>query len=69
MAMTTVEVQIDTDLLEKVKPIFDEIGITVEDSIRLFFEETVRLGRLPFPYTEENIEEAKKMCSGTGETT
>lgn len=69
MAMTTVEIQIDTDLLEKVKPIFDEVGITVEDSIRLFLEETVRLGRIPFPYTEEDIEEAKKLFAETEEPT
>lgn len=65
MAMTTIEIQVDTDLLEKVKPILDEIGITVEDSIRLYIEETVRLGRLPFSYTEEDIEEAKKICTET----
>ena len=65
MAMTTIEIQVDTDLLEKVKPILDEIGITVEDSIRLFIEETVRIGRLPFPYTEKDIEEAKKMSTET----
>ena len=65
MAMTTIEIQVDTDLLEKVKPILDEIGITVEDSIRLFIEETVRLGRLPFQYTKEDIEEAKKMSTET----
>jgi len=65
MAMMTIEVQVDTELLEKVKPILEAIGITVEESVRLFIEETVRLGRLPFPYTEEDIEEAKKLCAGT----
>jgi len=69
MEMTTVEIQIDTELLKKVKPILDEIGITVEESIRLFIEETVRLGRMPFPYTEEDIKEAKKLCMGTEEPT
>ena len=68
MTMTTIEIQIDTELLEKVKPILDRLGITVEDSIRLFFEETVRLGKLPFSYTEEDITEAKKMCAGTEES-
>lgn len=65
MAMTTIEVQVDTELLEEVKPILEAIGITVEESIRLFLEETVRLGRLPFTYTEEVIEEAKKLCART----
>ena len=65
MAMMTIEVQVDTELLEKVKPILEAIGITVEESIRIFIEETVRLGQLPFPYTEEDIEEAKKLCAGT----
>ncbi|HPE95502.1 MAG TPA: type II toxin-antitoxin system RelB/DinJ family antitoxin [Bacillota bacterium] len=59
MAITTIEVRVDTELLEEVKPILEAIGITVEESIRIFIEETVRLGQLPFPYTEEDIEEAK----------
>lgn len=69
MAMTTIEVQIDSALLEEVKPILDDIGITIEDSIRLFIEETVRLGRLPFTYTEEDTEEAKRLCTGTEKPT
>lgn len=69
MAMTTIEVQIDSVLLEEVKPILDEIGITIEDSIRLFIEETVRLGRIPFTYTEENAKEANRLCAGTEKPT
>lgn len=65
MAITTIEVRVDTELLEEVKPILEAIGITVEESIRIFIEETVRLGQLPFPYTEEDIEEAKRICART----
>ena len=35
-------------------------GLTMEDALILFFEETVRLGRIPFEYSEEDFEEARR---------
>ena len=32
----------------------------MEDALILFLKETVRLGRIPFDYTEEDLEEARK---------
>lgn len=35
-------------------------GLTMEDALILFFQETARLGRIPFEYTEEDLEEARR---------
>ena len=32
----------------------------MENALSLFFEETVRLGRIPFEYTEEDLEEVSR---------
>lgn len=32
----------------------------MEDALILFLKETVRLGRIPFDYTEEDLEEARR---------
>ena len=36
-------------------------GLTLEKAIELFLRETVRLGRIPFEYTDEDIAAAKAM--------
>ena len=36
------------------------VTFTMEDALILFLKETVRLGRIPFDYTEEDLEEARR---------
>ena len=58
----TIELKIDADLYEKAGEVFKRYGLTHEQAIILFFQETVRLGRIPFDYTEEDLLEAKRLC-------
>ena len=58
----TIELTIDTDLYEQAGEVFKRDGLTHEEAIRLFFKETVRLGRIPFDYTPEDLAEAKRLC-------
>ena len=45
--------EIDVALKEQAEKVFAENGLTLEQATILFFEETVRLGRLPFELDEE----------------
>ena len=65
-AYETIEFTIDSDLYEKAGEIFKKHGLTHEEAIRLFLKETVRLGRLPFEYAQEDLREAKAL---SGEVT
>ena len=60
MELVTVEINIPTDLYIEAKEVLSKIGYTVEEACVLFFEETVRLGRFPFEYTPEDLDEAKR---------
>lgn len=62
----TVEIQVDSELYEQVAEVLKQYGLTPEDAVVLFFEETVRLGRIPFDYTEEDLQEARRL---SGEVT
>lgn len=58
----TVEFKIDSDLYAQVKEILKPYGLTPEEAIILFIKETVRLGKIPFEYTDEDLREAKRFC-------
>nr|WP_243253738.1 type II toxin-antitoxin system RelB/DinJ family antitoxin [Anaerotruncus rubiinfantis] len=60
-AYETVKFTIGSDLYERVGEVLKRYGLTHEEAIRLFFKETVRLGRIPFEYTQEDLEEAKRL--------
>jgi addiction module RelB/DinJ family antitoxin len=60
-AYETVKFTIDYDLYEQVGEVLKRYGLTHEEAIRLFFKETVRLGRIPFEYTQEDLEAAKRL--------
>ena len=36
-------------------------GLTMEDALIMFLEETVRLERIPFDYTEEDLAEVQRV--------
>lgn len=46
--------EIDADLKVKFEKVCAENGLTMEEAVILFFEETIRLGQLPFELTEED---------------
>lgn len=58
--MVTMTVLIDDDLYRQVMTVIEPLGYTMERLLKEFIEETVRLGRIPFEYTEADIEAAKK---------
>ena len=53
--------EIDDELYNKLTEILAPQGLTLEKAIELFLRETVRLGRIPFEYTDEDIAAAKAM--------
>ncbi|MBR1810045.1 MAG: hypothetical protein IJ766_00135 [Clostridia bacterium] len=54
-------VRIEENLYNKVMTVITPLGFTMEQILITFLQETVRLGDLPFPYTQEDIQKAKKM--------
>ena len=58
----TLQFKINADLYAEVKKILKPYGLTPEDAIILFIKETVRQGKIPFEYTEEDLLEAKRLC-------
>lgn len=61
MEYVTVEFKLPKDVYNQASEILSRYGLTLEDALVLFYEETARLGRIPFDYTEEDLEEARKM--------
>lgn len=59
MEKVTVEVRLPKEIYDKASAILAKQGLTMEDALIMFFEETVRLGRIPFEYTEEDLEEVR----------
>ena len=60
MELVTVEVKRPKEIYDKASEILAKQGLTMENALSLFFEETVRLGRIPFEYTEEDLEEVSR---------
>ncbi len=61
MTMTTIEFEVDTELWESFCKICEENGVTPEEAIVRFFEETVRLQDLPFDPLPEDLEAFPKL--------
>ena len=53
--------EIDEELYNQLTEILAPHGLTLEKAIELFLRETVRLGRIPFDTTDEDIAAAKAM--------
>lgn len=60
MELVTVEVKLPKEIYDKASEILAKQVLTMENALSLFFEETVRLGRIPFEYTEEDLEEVSR---------
>ena len=54
--LVEVTLEIDAELKEQAEKVFAENGMTLEEATILFFEETVRLGRLPFELDDDLTE-------------
>ena len=61
MNQTTIVLSIPDDIYEQAKQICERNGLTLEEACVRFLEATVACGDLPFPYTQKDIEEAKKL--------
>ena len=46
--LVAITLEIDAELKEQAEKVCMENGLTLQEATVLFFEETVRLGRLPF---------------------
>ena len=60
MAMVTIEFKLPKETYDQASAILAKQGLTVEDACVLFFEETARLRRIPFEYTEEDLLEVRR---------
>ena len=56
-----IELKINADLYDEVGEILKQYGLTHEEAILLFLKETVRLGRIPFEYTQADLLDAKRL--------
>ena len=61
MKMVTIEFKLPKEIFDQASEIFAGQGLTVEDACVLFLEETARLGRIPFEYTEEDLREVRRL--------
>ena len=55
MEMVTIEVRLPKEIYDKASEILARQGLTMEDALILFFQETARLGRIPFEYKAAHI--------------
>lgn len=51
MANTTIQSRIKVELKEQAEAIFDAMGLTASEAIRLFLQQVVNVGGLPFTPT------------------
>lgn len=58
--METIEIRIPKEIYDRASEILAKQGLTVEEACVLFIKETVRLGRIPFDYTEEDLAEVRR---------
>ena len=60
MELVTIEVRLPKEIYDKASEILARQGLTMEDALILFFRETVRLGRIPFDFTQQDLAEARR---------
>jgi addiction module RelB/DinJ family antitoxin len=60
MEMVTISFEVDSELLKEAEKIFSRYGLSVEEACILFIKETIKCGKIPFDYTEEDLKAAKK---------
>ena len=60
MELVAIEVKLPKEVYDSASENLAKQGLTMEDALILFLKETVRLGRIPFDYTEADLEEARR---------
>lgn len=73
MANVTVQARISPELKEEAETILAEIGLSTADAIRVFLQQTVNAGGLPFQPTAkrpnaETLEAMTELENGGGQT-
>ena len=58
--MKTIEIRLPKEIYDRAPEILAKQGLTLEEACVLFIKETVRLGRIPFDYTEEDLAEVRR---------
>jgi len=61
MALETITFELPLEMYLELTEIFARHGLTVEGAVIQFIKETVRLGRIPFEYTPEDLEKARRL--------
>jgi len=51
----TIQIRISVEDKAELKKIFARYGLTISSATRMFLKECIRLGKLPFTYTGEEI--------------
>ncbi len=51
---------VEQELYDNVRAVLEPFGVTVEQATELFFEAVARLGKIPFDYSEEELNDAKE---------
>jgi len=54
------EIKIDEQLRQQVKPIFDRLGLSEDEAITLFYKRVAASGRMPFAKSNGAPEKIKK---------
>ncbi len=62
--LETIKIKVNIELLWEAREILQKQGIPIALATAMFIKETVARGELPFTYTKEDIDEAKRL---TGE--
>ena len=71
MGNVTVQSRVKPELKEKAKNVFSAIGLSTADAIRMFLQQSVNVGGLPFRPTAkqpnvETIEALEELAQGKG---
>lgn len=55
MKLETITLEIDTNLYEEAKAVFEREGYTVSEAVTLFFKTSIACGGFPFHVTKEDM--------------
>ena len=53
---------VEQELYDNVRAVLEPLGLTVEQATEFFFEAVARLGKIPFDYSEKELNDAKESC-------
>ena len=60
MGLVPITVRLPKEICDKASDILSVLGLTMEDALIMFLEETVRPECIPFDYTEEDLAEVQR---------